>query len=239
MRTHLRTLSLALACAGLVGALPAMAQTTTSPPPATTTATKSQDSQLATRYQSLAGSPENAQSLVTGLRTGTAVTLNGTSTTGTTAPPPATFTPATGKLGYGNVNIALSLAKASLAKQGITNPTPAQLAAALNGGTITTDKGTVTMAGVLSQRQSGMGWGQIANSMGVKLGSLMSASKTNKASVASNTKKSSFPSYDASKDKSNSTTDHAGGKHGDSSGNHGGGNGGGNGGGGGGGGGHK
>ncbi len=83
-------------------------------------------------------------------------------------------------MGYGNVNIALALAREDLAKLGITNPTPEQLAAALNGGDIKTATGTVTMAGVLAQRQSGMGWGQIANGMGVKLGSLGSASKTGK-----------------------------------------------------------
>jgi hypothetical protein len=49
---------------------------------------------------------------------------------------------------------------------------------------IITAKGSVTMAGVLAQRQSGLGWGQIANNMGVKLGSVVSASKTDKAAKA-------------------------------------------------------
>ena len=40
-------------------------------------------------------------------------------------------------MGYGNVNIALRLAQASLAEHGIRNPTPEQLKAALNGGTVT------------------------------------------------------------------------------------------------------
>ena len=60
-------------------------------------------------------------------------------------------------------------------------PTPEQLAAVLNGGTIITAAGTtVTLAGILAQRQSGMGWGAIANAMGVKLGAVVSASKSNR-----------------------------------------------------------
>lgn len=71
--------------------------------------------------------------------------------------------------------------QADLAKVGITAPTPEQLAAALNGGEVTTEDGqTITFAGILAQRQSGMGWGAIANAMGVKLGAVVSASKTNK-----------------------------------------------------------
>jgi uncharacterized membrane protein YgcG len=85
-------------------------------------------------------------------------------------------------MGYGNINIALALAKTALAKQGITNPTPAQLAAALNGGNITLTNGTVvTMTGILTQRSAGMGWGKIAQTMNVKLGTVVSASQINKA----------------------------------------------------------
>lgn len=162
----LKTLILSLSIAGALIGLPAWAQTTT--------ATGSVE-KLTTQYSTLAGSRENANSLITGLRDGKNVLL-----TSPTAPS-LTFTPPTSKLGYGNINIALSLAKADLARQGIINPTPDQLAAALNGGTIVTAKGTVTMAGVLAQRQAGMGWGQIANAMGVKLGAVVSASKTDKA----------------------------------------------------------
>jgi guanyl-specific ribonuclease Sa len=227
MSNRWKSLTLALACAGLCGSMAAIAQTTTPTTPPATTST--QDSRLATQYQGLAGSEQNAQSLVTGLRTGTPVTLNSTGTTGT----PTTFTPATGKMGYGNINIALSLAKTSLAQQGITNPTPAQLSAALNGGTLTTPKGTVTMAGVLSQRQTGMGWGQIAKSMGVKLGSVVSASKTDKAGTKSEqTAKAKSAQVASNHSKSTAISDHAGGNHGGSGGK---GGGGGNGGGGGGG----
>jgi hypothetical protein len=85
-------------------------------------------------------------------------------------------------MGYGNINIALALVKTKLTKQGITSPTAAQIAAALNCGSTTLTNGTVvTMAGVLTQRSAGMGWGQIAKSMNVKLGIVVSASKSDKA----------------------------------------------------------
>lgn len=115
--------------------------------------------QLVEKYTRLAGSEKNATSLVTGLRDGTEVKLSkGTST--------ESFTPPTGKMGYGNVDIALALAEASLKEQGITNPTPAQLGAALVG-----DKG------ILQMRADGKGWGQIANSLGFKLGEVMRSPK--------------------------------------------------------------
>ena len=107
---------------------------------------------LIQKYALLAGSEDNAKSLVTGLRDGTAVKLSSGSAS-------TSFTSPTGKMGYGNVNIALSLAEASLKQQGITNPTSEQLQGALMG--------------VLQQRADGKGWGQIANSMGFKLGEVV------------------------------------------------------------------
>ena len=117
------------------------------------------ESTLVDRYKTLAGSDTNARSLVDGLRDGKTVTL----ASGTTS---TTFTPPTGKMGNGNVNIALALADESLKKQGITNPTPDQLKTALNG--------------ILQERAAGKGWGQIANSMGMKLGDVMRNEKADK-----------------------------------------------------------
>jgi hypothetical protein len=112
--------------------------------------------QLVDKYTALAGSKQNATSLVTGLRDGKQVKLTrGTST--------ETFTPPTGKMGYGNVDTALALAEASLKEKGITKPTPAQLEASL------TD--------ILKMRADGKGWGQIANSLGFKLGDVKRADK--------------------------------------------------------------
>lgn len=113
-----------------------------------------EEQRLIDRYAEFAGSPENAASLVTGLRSGSAVTLaDGVTTTATT------FSPPTGQMGWGNVQRALDLARAELAAQGITNPTPTQLQTALVGST--------TTPGILQLRSEGGGWGQIAHQLKV------------------------------------------------------------------------
>lgn len=122
------------------------------------------ESRLVEKYDRFAGSDRNARELVEGLRNDSQVDLSkGGKTT--------SFKPATDKMGYGNVDLALGLAQASLAEHGIHNPTPEQIKAALNGGTITTKSGQrVTLPGVLKLRASGMGWGQVAHKLGVKVG---------------------------------------------------------------------
>ena len=179
-----RHLTLTLVCAAVLSglaAVPVMAQSTTaSGTGSTSTSTGQETTRLSSEFSTFAGSNANAQALVNGLRNGTAIILNqvsqnadGTSTTAST-----TIQPVTGKLGYGNVKIALSLAEASLAKAGITDPTAAEIAAALNGGSLTLANGTtVDLQGVLAARASGEGWGQIANSMGFKLGDVMRSPK--------------------------------------------------------------
>ncbi|HEX7632011.1 MAG TPA: hypothetical protein VF388_07760 [Lacunisphaera sp.] len=123
---------------------------------------------IGAKFTTFAGSADNATALVTGLHDGTAITLSSTVNGQTTT---TTFTPATGKLGYGNTFIALALAQGSLAKAGITSPTPAQIQAALNGGPVTGSSGTaVTLTGVLTLRATGEGWGDIAKTLDLKLG---------------------------------------------------------------------
>jgi hypothetical protein len=153
-----------------------------------TTATNTAANNLATTYTTFAGSDTNASALVKGLRDGTSITLDTTTTTtntdGTTntTTAPATFQPATGKLGYGNVNIVLALAQNQLATMGITDPTADEIEAALNGGTVTlADGSTQTLQGVLALRAQGEGWGEIAHTLGFKLGDVVSASKTDHA----------------------------------------------------------
>jgi hypothetical protein len=134
--------------------------------------------QLSARYTALAGSETNAKSLVTGLRDGTDVKLSSGAATTTIDPP-------TGKMGYGNVNIALALAEKSLLAQGITQPSADQLKAALNGGTVTDSSGkTVQMSGVLQMRASGKGWGEIAHALGFKLGDVVRSAKVDGAGKA-------------------------------------------------------
>jgi hypothetical protein len=100
-----------------------------------------------------------------------------------------TYDPPTGKMGWGNVKIALALAQASLANAGITKPTAAQLQAALNGGDVTVKNAdgtttTTTLKGVLQMRAAGMGWGQIAQANGTKLGPVLSGLRTTHAKIA-------------------------------------------------------
>jgi len=209
--------SAVLLCGGL-----AQAQTTSN----------TEGARLAANYSAFAGSPENARSMVEGLRTGTNITL-GPSLTGPNATAPsASLSPSTGKMGYGNVNIAISLAKTSLAQQGITNPTPSQLSTALGG--------------VLGQRSQGLGWGQIAKGMGVTLGSVVSASHTDKSGKKTDHAKTDTVAKADIAGKglgagkgSGHGGGHGGGNGGGNAGGNGGGTGGGNGGGGGGGGGKK
>jgi hypothetical protein len=125
-------------------------------------------SRLVAAFTSFAGSTANAESLVQGLRTGSSITL--VSATNTTT----TFSPATKAMGWGNVKIALALAQAELTSAGITNPTPADIQAALNGGTVTGGTTTTTLTGVLTQRASGLGWGQIAHADNLNLGTVIS-----------------------------------------------------------------
>jgi antitoxin (DNA-binding transcriptional repressor) of toxin-antitoxin stability system len=133
---------------------------------------------IAADFESFAGSQENSTALVTGLRTGSEITLT------QEGEPSATFTPATKPMGYGNVSTSLSLAKYQLAQQGITEPTPEQLQTALNGGTITIDGESVDYQGVLQMRADGMGWGQIAQQLGTKLGFVVSGIKAQNSHVA-------------------------------------------------------
>lgn len=174
-----------------IPAAPAQSTGTGSTAPATTTtsptkpATATQPTaKLTSEFSALAGSTDNAQSLIQGLRTGSAITLTTPPPPGSTTIPPTstTFTPPTKPMGYGNIKIALSLARTELAGQGITNPTPEQLQGALMGTQATpTQSGT---QGILQMRASGMGWGQIANSMGVKLGAVMSGKQVMPATAS-------------------------------------------------------
>lgn len=152
---------------------------------------------IAADFTTLAGSKDNSLALVRALRNGTQVTLTTTSapatgaggttgTSGTTATTTTTsFTPPTGKMGWGNVFISLALAQNSLAQLGITKPTTAQLQAALVGGTVTgADGSTTTLKGVLTLRAGGMGWGQIAHSLGTNVGPVVSAIRSTHGKVA-------------------------------------------------------
>ena len=134
---------------------------------------------LSSQYSDLTCSPQNVQSLIDGLRNGTAVTL--TSNDGKTS----TFTPAGSHLGYGEAYIALALAAEQLRAAGVTTcATPEQWKSVLLGGPITTTTSSTTFSskastptqfpGVLTLRSQGQGWGQIAQTTNVQLGTIVS-----------------------------------------------------------------
>lgn len=154
---------------------------------------------IAGDFSSFLGDDSNA--VVTGLRNGTPITLTRTTTVPSTTPgglPTITttttvITPPTGHMGHGNVYISLALAKQQLSSLGISQPTPQQLQAALTGGTITQTTGSGTTAtitpirldGILTLRSQKMGWGQIAQKLGYKLGPVMSGMKSANHSMTS------------------------------------------------------
>jgi hypothetical protein len=131
-------------------------------------------------FNSFLGSDSTA--VVTGLRNGTPITLTRTTPAITPGAEPTVtttvITPPTGQMGHGNVFTSLALAKQQLGQLGISQPTPEQLQAALTGGKITTTTGTETkLDGILTMRSQGMGWGQIAQAQGTKLGPVISGLK--------------------------------------------------------------
>ena len=151
---------------------------------ATTRGAATVSSKISSDFSSFAGSTANADALVAGLRSGNAITLTSTDPKGVTTS--TTFTPPTAQMGYGNVYTSLALARQQLAGLGITDPTAQQIQAALVGGTVTGANGqTTTLTGVLTLRAQGMGWGQIAQSFGYKLGPVISGMKSANANLAS------------------------------------------------------
>ena len=130
---------------------------------------------FAVPFITLAGSRENAVALSTALRNGSTATLTYTSIAadGTTMTTMVEITTPTKPMGWGNVSHSLALARFALNQEGISNPTGAQLRAALDGGTIMTADGrSLTFAGVLQQRADGMGFGRIAQSYGTTMGAV-------------------------------------------------------------------
>ncbi|NMG75430.1 hypothetical protein [Aromatoleum diolicum] len=134
-------------------------------------------------FSTLAGSESNALTLIEGLRSGTPITLESE----TPETEPVAITPSA-PMGYGNVFITLALAQASLTRAGITDPTSAELATALTGGTILINGQETNFEGILTMRAAGMGWGQIAKENGFKLGRVISAIKSGNERLAKSIK---------------------------------------------------
>lgn len=198
-------------CVGIAIFLPvAHAQSTVT---SSNTATLTQaGSKLTNQFTAFAGSQENANALISGLRTGKAITLTPSASTsgGAATSSASTFIPPTKPMGYGNIKIALSLAQNRLASQGITNPTPEQIQGALMG--TPASGGKAATEGVLQMRASGMGWGKIANTMGVKLGTVMSGKQPAPASTSASTSRTTSRVTSASGSSSPNTASAAKGK---------------------------
>lgn len=102
---------------------------------------------LAIAHTTLAGSVENYRNLVRGLGEGSAVRLD------TPGKASVSFTAPGGPLPAEAVGEALQMAADLLAAHGIRNPTPAELRAALVGGSVTSASGaSVALRGVLQGR---------------------------------------------------------------------------------------
>jgi hypothetical protein len=99
----------------------------------------------------IGGSAANTQALTTGLTNGTPITLTGTTPAG--QPTSVTFTAPGGAMSALETTQMLQFASQLLASQGIINPTPEQIRAALLGGTVQSATGqAVSVRGVLEGR---------------------------------------------------------------------------------------
>jgi hypothetical protein len=139
---------------------------------------------IANEYRDFLG--DDAELVVKGLREGGEVNLSSTSTgtDGTTSTSSTSFESPAGKMGNGEVSLSLGLAEEQLNQYGITEPTAEELQASLVGGEITTESGgTTQLDGVLTMRSEGMGWGQIAQEYGTKVGHVISSVKSGKVHV--------------------------------------------------------
>lgn len=147
-------------------------------------------SRLVDRYTVLAGSEVAAADLIDALRSGgdftyseqvTTTTTNADGTTSTTTSTvERTVTNPLGQMGWGGVNITLSMAQAL-----VDSGAYPDLLSALSGTTVTNADGTTTTTGgVLAMRAEGMGWGSIAKTLGFNLGELVSASNRNAQAAA-------------------------------------------------------
>jgi hypothetical protein len=156
-------LSLQVRTAVLLGALTALAAIGAAGAEALADADARYVRRIDGRFAAFAGSSANLERLAVGLRHGKQIKLTGSGESATVLPP-------TRPMGYGSVTRALDLAARQLAVIGITEPTPREIGAALNGGSVRTAAGEVTLEGVLQLRSEGIGWGQIAHTIGVNPG---------------------------------------------------------------------
>ncbi len=153
----------------------------------------------ATQFATAACTEDNARKLIEGLHRGHEVTL--TSDQGASV----TFKP-TSQLGYGEAYLAMSLAVETLRQNGITGcATPEQWRSVLIGGPLSgttstsavrsssaSASSTSNFPGILVLRQQGQGWGQIARTTRVQLGTVVSSAQSS-LNLSNNTSSSTRP----------------------------------------------
>jgi len=118
---------------------------------------------LSSRFETLAGSHQNKQNLIAGLRNAHRIKFFDTAQA---AGPAAgvTFLPPTKPMAYGDTRQALSLAQAHLTAKRIASPTASQLKAILAGGELPNTNGDMTrVIGILPLHKRGMSWNAIAS----------------------------------------------------------------------------
>lgn len=175
LNTHCALLLTALLGAGSLSA-GTDAQDAAAPAPARAVLSSSEPQaqiRLVDEFSAFAGSDANARSLVAGLRQATEITLTARGAGG--QPGTATqLVPPTRPMDYGNVRVALVLAREQLVQLGITQPTPGQIKAVLAGGGVASRTNGRAASpflhpGLLQMRAGGMSWAKIAGTMGITL----------------------------------------------------------------------
>lgn len=153
-------------------------------------------SKLSSEFQAFLGN--EARSVVVGLRNGTPIALGKAMPAASAETHPGLaiiIKPPTHKMGLGNVFISLALAKQQLGRLGIERPTPEELKGVLLGGSVTSQNGggaaTTKLQGILAMRSQGMGWGLIAQKLGLKLAPVVNALKAANQGLTAATAKTS------------------------------------------------
>lgn len=168
-----------------------------------------------TQFATAACTEDNARKLIEALHSGNEVTL--TSDKGESV----TFKP-TSQLSYGEAYLAMSLAAETLRQNGITGcATPEQWRSVLIGGplsgatstsaissTSASASSTSNFPGILVLRQQGQGWGQIAQTSHIQLGTVVSSAQSslNLSNSTSSSTRSGLSSSTGEMDQSKSST---------------------------------
>jgi hypothetical protein len=152
-------LMLGLACAWmLLPAAPALAAKKKAP-----VETHEYNERLVTEFTPLVGNRAETEALVTSLRNGRPASHADAAVAAAASAP----------LSYGETRYALKLAQGRLAQDGVTQPSTAQLQAALYGGTLDLPAGSRVLAGVLPQHDRGVSWGNLAQDVGMTVEDLI------------------------------------------------------------------